>query len=79
MLSNKIRDWIWVSLFSMIHIMDSKYEIIVVGGGFVGLTLTGKLLKFKNLRVTILESDQEKLKNLKNGSLGVQGCPRSNG
>jgi UDP-N-acetyl-D-mannosaminuronic acid dehydrogenase len=55
----------------MIQIMDSKYEIIVVGGGFVGLTLTGKLLKFKNLRVTILESDQEKLRNLKNGLLGV--------
>lgn len=51
--------------------MNPKFEIIVVGGGFVGLTLAGKLLKFKNLRVTILETDQEKLRNLKNGSLGV--------
>jgi len=51
--------------------MKPKHTVIIVGGGFVGLTLAGKLLKLDNVRVTILETNQEKLNNLRNGLLGV--------
>lgn len=51
--------------------MKLKTEVLIVGGGFVGLTLAGKLLKLDSTVVTILETDQEKLINLKNGNLGV--------
>jgi UDP-N-acetyl-D-mannosaminuronic acid dehydrogenase len=51
--------------------MKPKTEVLVVGGGFVGLTLAGKLLKLESTVVTILETNQEKLINFKNGNLGV--------
>jgi UDP-N-acetyl-D-mannosaminuronic acid dehydrogenase len=51
--------------------MKPKHTVVIVGGGFVGLTLAGKLLKLDNVRVTILETNQEKLNNLRNGLLGV--------
>ena len=51
--------------------MKPKTEVLIIGGGFVGLTLAGKLLKLDSTVVTILETDQERLMNLKNGNLGV--------
>jgi len=51
--------------------MKPNSEVLVIGGGFVGLTLAGKLLKLESTVVTILETNQEKLMNLKNGNLGV--------
>lgn len=41
--------------------MSSNLKILVVGGGFVGITLTAKLLKTENVSVTVLESSKVKL------------------
>ncbi len=46
-------------------------KILIIGGGFVGLTLGAKLLKSEIANITILESDSEKLKALKTENLYV--------
>jgi nucleotide sugar dehydrogenase len=46
-------------------------EILIIGGGFVGLTLGAKLLKTPTASITIVESDVEKLRLLKVGNLYV--------
>jgi nucleotide sugar dehydrogenase len=46
-------------------------NILIVGGGFVGLTLGAKLLKTHTASITILESEIEKLRLLKIGKLYV--------
>jgi nucleotide sugar dehydrogenase len=48
-----------------------KRKILVVGGGFVGLTLTAKLLKTKSCHITILENDLSRFLSLKNGKYYV--------
>ena len=41
---------------------DKKAKrILIVGGGFVGLTLAAKLLKSKEIFVTVLENNVEKV------------------
>ena len=42
-------------------------KILVVGGGFVGLTLSAKLIKTKNTTVTVLEVDTDRLASLSSG------------
>lgn len=42
--------------------MSTNLKILVVGGGFVGITLAAKLLKTENVSVTVLESSKIKLK-----------------
>ncbi len=46
-------------------------NILVAGGGFVGITLAAKLLKVGDINVTILDKDNEKLENFSNGNFGV--------
>lgn len=46
-------------------------NILIVGGGFVGLTLCAKLLKAQGVSVTILESDIKRLKLLREGKIYV--------
>jgi UDP-N-acetyl-D-mannosaminuronic acid dehydrogenase len=46
-------------------------NILIIGGGFVGLTLGAKLLKTQTTSIAILESDIEKLRLLKIGNLYV--------
>ena len=46
-------------------------KILVVGGGFVGLTLSAKLIKTKNTTVTVLEVDTDRLASLSNGNFYV--------
>ena len=46
-------------------------KILVIGGGFVGLTLSAKLIKAKNTNVTILESDKDRLELLSSGNFYV--------
>jgi NADH dehydrogenase FAD-containing subunit len=41
----------------------SKKNILIVGGGFVGLTLAAKLLKNKENYATVLETNLEKVNN----------------
>ena len=43
-----------------------KSNILVIGGGFVGLTLAAKLLKTKSCHVTILENNPSRFLSLKN-------------
>jgi len=49
----------------LIYTQIMKSNILVIGGGFVGLTLTAKLLKTKSSNVTILESDSSRFLSLK--------------
>ena len=49
----------------------SKIEILVVGGGFVGLTLAAKLLKNSNTNLTILENNLEKITKFQNREYGI--------
>ena len=35
-------------------------KILIIGGGFVGLTLGAKLLKTDDVNLTILEADQNR-------------------
>lgn len=46
-------------------------KILVIGGGFVGLTLSAKLIKAKNTIVTVLEADKDRLTSLISGNLYV--------
>jgi len=46
-------------------------KILVVGGGFVGLTLSAKLIKTKNTTVTVLEVDTNRLASLSSGNFHV--------
>jgi len=48
-----------------------KSNILVIGGGFVGLTLAAKLLKTKSCHITILENDPNRYLSLKNGKYYV--------
>ena len=41
-------------------------NILIVGGGFVGLTLAAKLLKNESTRIVILEQSQTKIYDFKN-------------
>lgn len=49
----------------------SKSEILIVGGGFVGLTLTAKLLKNSDTYLTILENNLEKINNFHKKEYGI--------
>ena len=49
----------------------SKSEILIVGGGFVGLTLTAKLLKSPNTYLTILENNVDKINNFHKQEYGI--------
>jgi UDP-N-acetyl-D-mannosaminuronic acid dehydrogenase len=52
--------------------MDSnKSTCIVVGGGFVGLTLTARLLKNKKVSVVLIDSDLNKIVNFNKKFFGV--------
>jgi len=42
-------------------------KLLVIGGGFVGLTLSAKLIKTKNTTVTVLEVDTDRLASLSSG------------
>ena len=55
---------------SYILIYMSK-KILVIGGGFVGLTLSAKLIKAKNTSVTVLEADKGRLTSLVSGNFYV--------
>ena len=46
-------------------------KILVIGGGFVGLTLSAKLIKTKNTTVTVLEVDTDRLTSLSSGNFYV--------
>jgi nucleotide sugar dehydrogenase len=46
-------------------------KILVIGGGFVGLTLSAKLIKEKNTTVTVLEIDTDRLSSLSSGNFYV--------
>jgi nucleotide sugar dehydrogenase len=46
-------------------------KILVIGGGFVGLTLSAKLIKAKNTTVTVLEVDTDRLTSLSSGNFYV--------
>jgi nucleotide sugar dehydrogenase len=48
-----------------------KSNILVIGGGFVGLTVAAKLLKTKTCHVTILENDPGRFLSLKSGKYYV--------
>ena len=48
-----------------------KSNVLVIGGGFVGLTLAAKLLKTKSCRVTIIENDPSRFLSLKTGKYYV--------
>jgi nucleotide sugar dehydrogenase len=48
-----------------------KSNSLVIGGGFVGLTLAAKLLKTKSCHITILENDPSRFLSLKNGKYYV--------
>lgn len=47
--------------------MQNSNSILIVGGGFVGLTLAAKLSKSPNYTIDILETDKERVLNLLNG------------
>jgi nucleotide sugar dehydrogenase len=49
----------------------SKINILIIGGGFVGLTLAAKLLKSKENFVTVLEINIEKTSNFKLRNYGI--------
>jgi nucleotide sugar dehydrogenase len=44
---------------------------MIVGGGFVGLTLTARLLKDKNMSVVLIDSDKNKIMNFNKKNFGV--------
>ena len=46
-------------------------KILVIGGGFVGLTLSTKLIKAKNTTVTVLEVDTDRLTSISSGNFYV--------
>ena len=46
-------------------------KLLVIGGGFVGLTLSAKLIKTKNTTVTVLEVDTDRLTSLSSGNFYV--------
>jgi len=46
-------------------------NILIVGGGFVGLTLAAKLLKTKQHKVTVLEINHEKINNFYHQQYGI--------
>jgi len=46
-------------------------NILIVGGGFVGLTLAAKLLKIKQHKVTVLEINNEKINNFYHQQYGI--------
>ena len=46
-------------------------KILVIGGGFVGLTLSAKLIKARNTTVTVLEVDTDRLSSLSIGNFYV--------
>ena len=46
-------------------------KILVIGGGFVGLTLSAKLLKSTDTVLTVLETDSNRLSFLKSGNFYV--------
>lgn len=46
-------------------------KILVIGGGFVGLTLSAKLIKTKDTTVTVLEVDTSRLASLGSGNFYV--------
>jgi UDP-N-acetyl-D-mannosaminuronic acid dehydrogenase len=48
-----------------------KHNILILGGGFVGITLAAKLLKKKSINVVIVESDDRKLERFKSQNYGV--------
>jgi UDP-N-acetyl-D-mannosaminuronic acid dehydrogenase len=50
---------------------SNKYTSIIVGGGFVGLTLTARLLKNKDVSVVLIDSDQNKITNFNKKIFGV--------
>ena len=49
----------------------SKRNILIVGGGFVGLTLAAKLLKSKENYATVLEKNLEKVNNFLVKNYGI--------
>jgi len=51
--------------------MSKDVNILVAGGGFVGITLAAKLLKIGYINITILETNNEKLQKFSNGNFGV--------
>jgi UDP-N-acetyl-D-mannosaminuronic acid dehydrogenase len=51
--------------------MPKSNKILIVGGGFVGLTLAAKILKNGNAYVSVLENNSEKLDNFSNHNFGV--------
>jgi UDP-N-acetyl-D-mannosaminuronic acid dehydrogenase len=50
---------------------DSTKNILIIGGGFVGLTLAAKILKTPDTIVTILESNPKKILNFRNSEFGI--------
>jgi nucleotide sugar dehydrogenase len=46
-------------------------KILVIGGGFVGLTLSAKLLKAIDITLTVLETDTNRLSSLKSSNFYV--------
>lgn len=46
-------------------------KILIIGGGFVGLTLSAKMLKSKNVILTLLENDEKRLELLHEGKFPV--------
>jgi nucleotide sugar dehydrogenase len=53
-------------IYLLIYTRIMKSEILVIGGGFVGLTLAAKLLKTKSCHITILENNPSRFLSLKN-------------
>ena len=50
---------------------SSKIEILVVGGGFVGLTLAAKLLQNSNTNLIVLENNLEKISKFRIKEYGI--------
>ena len=50
---------------------SSKIEILVVGGGFVGLTLAAKLLQNSNTNLTVLENNLDKISKFRIKEYGI--------
>jgi len=52
--------------------MDSnRFTSLIVGGGFVGLTLTARLLKNSDVSIILVDSDQNKITNFNKKIFGV--------
>ena len=54
-----------------VDVNSSKIEILVVGGGFVGLTLAAKLLKNSNTNLIVLENNLEKISKFRIKEYGI--------